>query len=163
MLTPEQLAALDAAARAAVGTELETGCPAEITIAQWAEESGWGAHQPGNNCFGIKAAAGEHSQVLLTTEYIGGQKRSVPQRFAVFDTLQQCFERHAVLLTDGEPYRDAFEQFERDRDVAAFVAHVAARYATAPNYAEAIDAVLAMPEVRAALLAARAHCATSEA
>lgn len=155
MLTPQQQAALHLAAIDAVGCELETGCPAEITIAQWALESSWGSRAPRCNAFGIKATAGDTAQVLMTTEYIAGQKRSLAQRFAVFDTLQQCFERHAVLLTDGEPYRAAFEEYEQDRDLSRFIAGIAAHYATDPNYAHELQEILKMSEVREALACAR--------
>lgn len=164
MLTPQQKAALAAAAIDAVGCELETGCPSEITLAQWAQESEWGLHAPRNNCFGIKAAAGEAAQLLMTTEYIAGQKRSLPQRFAVFDTLQQCFERHAVLLTDGEPYRLAFEAYvEHDHDLDRFIREIAAHYATDPNYAGELARILKMPDVREALACARLPKETPDA
>jgi len=48
--------------------------PAEITVAQWALESGWGASAPGNNCFGIKAYHGCVAQTLPTLEYVDGEQ-----------------------------------------------------------------------------------------
>ena len=42
-------------ARIAVALEAQTGCPAQLLIAQWALESEWGAKPAGNNnFFGIK-------------------------------------------------------------------------------------------------------------
>ena len=54
MLTQQQQSNLKSGAAAAVASERQTGVPAECTVAQWAEESGWGKNSPGNNCFGIK-------------------------------------------------------------------------------------------------------------
>ena len=58
MLTPLQLVRLAAAANSAVLCEQSTGLPAEITVAQWAIESAWGASAPGNICVGINAYPG---------------------------------------------------------------------------------------------------------
>jgi hypothetical protein len=55
MFTKSQLERPSAAAESACLCEQTTGLPAEITVAQWAIESGWGATAPDNNCFGIKA------------------------------------------------------------------------------------------------------------
>lgn len=49
-------------ARIAVRLEAETGCPAQLLIAQWALESQWGAEPAGvANYFGMKKAAATRS------------------------------------------------------------------------------------------------------
>lgn len=68
MLTPTQISEVRSAAYASVMCESQTGIPAELTIAQWALESGWGSHQPGNNCFGIKYYEGAPGKQLLETK-----------------------------------------------------------------------------------------------
>lgn len=72
-LSAAQKARLKAAAEQAAVTEKETGFPCEIVIAQWALESGWGASQPGNNCFGHKAPIllrdNSKRQLLVTKEW----------------------------------------------------------------------------------------------
>lgn len=72
-LSPEQTARLKTAAEQAVIAETETGFAAEVIIAQWALESGWGKSQPGNNCFGHKAPApmrdNARRQLLTTKEW----------------------------------------------------------------------------------------------
>lgn len=155
MLTPEELNWLEIAARAAYGAELETKCPAEITLAQAALESGWGAHQPGNNCFGIKAKPWQKCQMLPTKEVINGKEITELQGFAVYDTLQEAFEAHGIILTRGISYQLAFERYEQDHDLDSFIVRVAVRYATAPGYASRIIEILAMPEVTFALAKAR--------
>ena len=51
-MSPQQF--IEAYAPTAQEAQKETGVPASITLAQAALESGWGAHAPGNNFFGIK-------------------------------------------------------------------------------------------------------------
>lgn len=153
----EQLTALASAARAAVRCEAATGVPALLTVAQWALESGWGAHAPGNNCFGIKAYEGcAGRQQLMTIEYVHGKPRSLPQSFATFPSLFDCFERHATLIAQGAPYAKPFAQYREDRDFAAFVAGIGRVYATDPGYARLILQLAAQTELRAAVEAARA-------
>src|SRR5690349_9861737 len=99
MLTPTQLAALANAKVEARVCEQKTGCPAAITLAQWALESGWGKYAPGNNCFGIKVYAGCYGvQTLATHEYVHGKPFEENLTFATFPTLEACFEKHAALL-----------------------------------------------------------------
>lgn len=150
-LTHDQQAFLTLAARAAYGAELETGCPSSVTLAQAITETGWGRNAPRNNAFGIKAVPGAPYQELLTTEYIHGERISILQRFAVYDSLQQAFEAHGELLMHGAPYILAAQKYITDRDALAFLRAIATRYATAPNYAQTLEAVLAMAEVKEAL------------
>ena len=42
---------------AAQAAQTQYRVPASVSVAQWAFESGWGAHAPGNNPFGIKTTA----------------------------------------------------------------------------------------------------------
>jgi len=144
------------AARCAVACERATGVPAELTIAQWALESGWGHHQPDNNCFGIKAYAGCYGvQLLETTEVINGATQTVNREFATFPTLAACFEKHAQLISQASPYRNVWKEYEMTKDLHALVVGVAPIYATGSNYAETLLAIIAMPEVTSALANAR--------
>lgn len=172
MLTLKQQSALVDAARAAVECEAATGCPAALTVAQWACESAWGTRAPGNNCFGIKLAT-RHTgcQWLLTTEVLAredmeeGDKiiHELPGRkvlvqghreFAEFETLHDCFADHAWLLAHG-PYRKAWCQFLTDHDPEGFARAIAAIYATDPQYAETILKLMRTPEVTIAIEQAR--------
>ena len=50
-------ARLNEVARIAVALEAQTGCPAQLLIAQWAIESNWGAKPVGHaNYFGVSAS-----------------------------------------------------------------------------------------------------------
>ena len=154
MLTAIQTTALEAAAAAAVESEKETGLPADLTIAQWADESGWGVHSPGNNCFGIKAATGE---TLATEEYVHSSQQPITegQTFQVFPTLTDCFARHAQLITTFKPYGPAWAQYQKDKQIGPFIQRVAKVYATDPNYALKLINIRAMPEVNKAMSDAR--------
>ena len=155
MLTPSQLERLSASAHSACLCEQTTGLPAEITVAQWAIESGWGAAAPGNNCFGIKAYPGCEVQRFPTHEVVDGESKTLTLEFAAFDSLQACFEKHARLITCGAPYARAGANFAASKDLVSLINEVAPVYATDPGYARKLGAVISMQEVRAALNLAR--------
>ncbi len=156
-LSPAQTGALEQAAASSVDCERATKLPAELTVAQWALESGWGAHQPGNNCFGIKAYAGCFGvQPLHTLEVIRGKLTPLIVEFATFPSLDACFEKHSSLLTQGKPYATAWEQYLKTENLAALVADIARVYSTDPDYAGLLLRIMQMPEVLQSLAARRA-------
>jgi flagellum-specific peptidoglycan hydrolase FlgJ len=158
MLSPDQSERLNRAARSAASCEHTTGVPAELTVAQWVLESSWGTQQPGNNCFGIKAFDGCYGvQLLQTTEVIKGVRTPVVEKFATFPTLDACFAKHASLLTTGRPYAQAWAAYRATHNLQAFVGEIAHVYATDPNYANILLRIIAMPEVKHAVLRARVN------
>jgi flagellum-specific peptidoglycan hydrolase FlgJ len=149
MIDPAKLAE---AAQAARDTESMTGFPAQVTLCQWALESGWGEHCPGNNCFGIKSYAGEFGQQqLLTTEVFNGIPRKVYAWFATFPTLTACFQKHAQLITESPRYSIVWGNWLANRDLDEFIDGLAHLYATDPQYADKLREVLGMSEVVEAL------------
>ncbi len=155
MLSPAQKSALARAAASSVDCERTRKIPAELTLAQWALESGWGSHQPGNNCFGIKAYNGCFGiQLLKTVEFVNGVRATILQPFATFASLDACFNQHATLFSTAR-YKQAFEQHARSSDLDALIRQVSAVYATDPNYANLLFAIIAMPEVKQSLAACR--------
>lgn len=157
MLTSQQLRRLSAAAMAACLCEKATGLPAEITVAQWALESGWGASAPGNNCFGIKAYHGCVAQTLPTLEYVDGEQVRRVLVFAAFDSITECFEYHARLITEGKSYAQAWANYLGSRDLQALIADVAPIYATDPAYADKLRSILSMTQLQAILALARGN------
>jgi len=156
MLSLAQIKRLEIAVKSSLESELRTKLPAELTLAQWALESGWGAHQPGNNCFGIKSYAGCYGiQMLSTIEYVNGVGTAMPQAFATFPSLEACFEHHAALFTKSKSYAKAWSRYLADPNLETLIREIAVTYATDPGYADRLLQILAMTEVRSALAAGR--------
>lgn len=182
-MTVEQQVVVDRISKSAVEAELATGCPAEITAAQCILESGYLAHAPGNNCFGVKQYTGCHgTQLLDTSEWFtaeeaarflarGGGRAAIlvqPVRtnangrnhyacrdlFATFATLAECFVYHGKLIQRGV-YAAAWEQYQKDHDLSTYIAGVAKHYATDPQYAATVSKVAGGPYVSASVIRSR--------
>ena len=126
---------------AAQGAAKLWGVPASVTLAQWALESGWGAHMPpgSNNPFGIKALPGQPFVIADTREFEGGHWMSVPQDFRAFDSVGQAFASHARLLALGGPYATA-RLYEKDP--ARFADALTGVYATDPHYGTLLHTIM---------------------
>lgn len=149
MLNAKQLVALQSATANAKACEAATGCPAALTVGQWALESGWGRFSPGNNCFGIKVYAGCYGvQTLVTHEYVHGKLEEQNLQFATFPTLEACFEKHASLITHGYPYQKAWAEFMLAKNLEQLVREIAPIYAPGnESYAENVLSIVRMPQV----------------
>jgi flagellum-specific peptidoglycan hydrolase FlgJ len=104
-------------------SQLKTGVPASITLAQAILESSdrkgnWGCSGLAlqcNNFFGIKArhlkgVAIEDYKEFLTTEYdAGGKPHAEEADFARFKSVQESFDRHAQLLSTAKRYQPAMD------------------------------------------------------
>jgi flagellar protein FlgJ len=155
MLTPSLLERLSTAAKSAFLCERATGLPAEITVDQWAIESGWGAASPGNNGFGIKAYPGCRVQRFPMQEVIADERKTLTIEFEAFDSHQACFEKHALLVTCGAPYARAGANYAANKDLVSLINEVAPVYATDPVYVNKLRAVISMQEVPTALRSVR--------
>lgn len=172
------------ASQAASVAENATQVPAELLLAQWALESGWGDHQPGQNCFGIKAYPGCYGRQLLdTVEWFtnaelayflasdsgrtasvdphstvvdarGRMKYHCQDWFATFPTLAACFERRAQMFDLGR-YKPLTDKYREDGDLSAFAHSFGAIYATDPHYAETLLKISGQQNVKMALSQAR--------
>lgn len=149
-------------AEAAVAAEAATGCPAEVSAAQCALESGWLQHSPGNNCFGIKDTdrrAG--AQYVYTKEYINGSYKTLKLAFEIYDSLADCFIDHALLITGGftpaerNCYHAHFDMYQRDGNLEDFIAGISAHYATAKAYAQSIKTLARQTDIVEAIAEAR--------
>ncbi|MBV6439346.1 MAG: peptidoglycan hydrolase [Haliscomenobacteraceae bacterium CHB4] len=148
----------------AMETQAATGISAAAILAQAALESGWGEKAPGNMFFGVKdpdkGKTGK-GQLIVTTEYLRSPnahhlfpevisvvwsdkykkyKYTVRDWFRKFDTPAGSFLEHAQLFMKNPRYAQAIakgsdpEQFFREVQKAG--------YATAPNYADVLIAVV---------------------
>ena len=149
----------------ALETERKTGISHLFILAQAALESGWAKSVPGNMFFGVKATADtpeNKRQLLLTTEVLSSPtppkeglfvevisvKRlsggkwlyRVKDWFRKYDTPEECFTDHAQFFFKNKRYAKALEV---KADPYKFAEEVAkAGYATAPDYAEQLKAVI---------------------
>lgn len=153
---------LNEVARIAVRLEHETGCPAQLMIAQWAIESKWGEKPVGHaNYFGIKKADRHTKCCTVTTrEVINGKSIIENLEFADYDSLGDSCRDYAWLITNGSPYHVAWEQFQKDRDLPALLGAVARVYATDPNYTHLAADIAGQPNVTRAIAEAWGETAT---
>jgi flagellar protein FlgJ len=129
----------------------ETGIPANFMIGHAALESGWGRREikakdgsNTHNLFGIKAGGswtGKTAEVT-TTEYIGGVARKVTEKFRAYSSYAEAFKDYANLLANNPRYSHVVAA-GNGNDAASFAKGLQrAGYATDPNYAHKIMAVL---------------------
>ncbi len=145
-------------ARIAVKLEAETGCPAQLMIAQWALESNWGAKPVGHaNYFGVKRAA-RHAKfcTVPTHEVIGGKSVLQDLEFADYDSLEDSARDYCWLITKGLPYRAAWSRYQLDGDVMELICGIAGVYATSPSYARLVSGIAGQGNITKALDEARA-------
>ncbi|HEV2865889.1 MAG TPA: DUF2272 domain-containing protein [Allosphingosinicella sp.] len=146
---------------AAKSSAASSGVPALVTLGQAALESGWGKSAPRFNFFGIKAKASDPEasrQLLRTREVLAHANRKFPEIisitkrpdgkydyvvrdwFRAYPDATAGFLAHGEFLARNKRYAKAFAVAD---DPYAFATEVAkAGYATAPNYAQALTAVM---------------------
>lgn len=148
---------LAAVARIAVRLEAETGCPAQLLIAQWALESEWGAKPAGvANYFGIKRASRHEKCCTVTTrEVVNGESVVQNLQFADYDSLDASCRDYAWLITQGSAYRSAWETYQRTRSLYGLIASIARTYATDPAYSKLAMGIASQTNVATAIKAAR--------
>ena len=148
---------IDEVARIAMRLESETGCPAQLLLAQWALESRWGARPAGAaNYFGIKKARRHEKCCTVTTrEVVNGRSVTQDLQFADYDSLEASCRDYVWLITHGAPYALAWSNYQKTRDLRALIAAVAWTYATDPNYKALATVIAFQANVVAAIDAAR--------
>jgi flagellum-specific peptidoglycan hydrolase FlgJ len=127
---------------AAEASSKESGMPAAVTVAQAALESRWGESglsREAQNYFGIKAHGTEARTVMQTEECSKGREVTVAAGFVKFRTMEECFRRRDAILRHGAVYAEARACVA---DEEKFVRAMARHWATDPEYAEKLLAVL---------------------
>jgi flagellum-specific peptidoglycan hydrolase FlgJ len=129
-----------AAAQAAHRLYFPKGPYVSVSLAQWAVESAYGHDEPpgSDNPFGIKAVAGQPYVISMTREVVNGLSEHIPQHFAKYASLTDAFDAHARLLATSPIYAEA----QRATNPESYVRAMAKHYATAPNYADVLLAVM---------------------
>jgi len=137
----------------AAALERQTGCPAQLMIAQWAIESQWGEKPVGHaNYFGVKKAA-RHTQccTVTTHEVVNGKSVVENLEFADYNSLADSCRDYAWLITNGAPYQAAWGQYQQSYDLGTLIALVARVYATDPGYAHLAEAIAVQTNVTQAI------------
>lgn len=138
-MTPQDfIAALSGPAQASMAS---TNIPASFAVADAALESGWGAHCPGFNIYGIKATPDWTGAVTTdqTDEVVNGQTVTITATFRAYPDWLGSLNDHAQFLLDNPRYQPAFAYTTG----ALFAQAVAAAgYATDPLYAQKIISII---------------------
>lgn len=129
------------AVQAALRTQWKYGVPADVTLAQFGLESGFGKSMPSgsNNPFGIKAQKGRPYVEAWTTENVNGVNQRVLAKFAKFDSLADAFDAHAKLLATAPAYAEARKHQD---DPMAYASALTGHYATDPLYGSKLQAMI---------------------
>lgn len=139
-MTHDELAkTIEGVSPSAKDCQATTGLWASLTLAQWADESGFGQHAPGFNAFGIKAPAGapdSEVQLLWTHEVVHGESVRVQAKFRKYNNQLEAFVDHARLLTQGRPYASAWAAHKADATPMQFIPAFSHIYATDPVYGQ---------------------------
>lgn len=120
---------------------------ASVMIAQAIVESGWGkstlSAAPNYNLFGIKGSYNGQSVTMPTQEYINGQWITVNAKFRKYPSYKESLQDNVNIIrnTSFSPgvyyYAGAWKSNTKSyRDATAYLT---GRYATAPNYATALN------------------------
>ncbi|HSH29267.1 MAG TPA: flagellar assembly peptidoglycan hydrolase FlgJ [Thiohalobacter sp.] len=130
------------------------GVPPEGILAQAALETGWGRHvmqQPdgrsSHNLFGIKADARWQGEQVVkpTLEFRGGVMRQERAAFRAYDSLGAGFDDYARFLQQQPRYHEALRADSAEGFAAALQQ---AGYATDPDYARKINAIMSRSDFR---------------
>jgi len=127
---------------AAQKAERKWGIAASISLAQWALESGYGEHTPpgSNNPFGIKAVKGQPYVSSRTREVAkDGHSYFIIAQFRKFGSIDDAFDLHARLLSNGKPYQ-SIRQYSKQPLV--YVNKLTGLYATDPNYGHLLTSII---------------------
>jgi len=121
--------------------------PASISIAQWALESGWGAHDLGCfNYFGMKAPV--DAKGVPTVPFVSVRTREVNAQgkdyyinapFRKFTSPDQAFDLHGKLLATGSAYTKARATYP---NADAFADALTGKYATDPKYGTLLKQIM---------------------
>lgn len=128
-------------AKSAQECQRATGIPASFTLAQAALESSWGARAPGNNLFGVKADKSWKGATVdvSTHEVLKGKRVSMTCRFRAYSSWAECMVDHARFFKVNPRYALCFRETTGEGWARAVAA---AGYATDPNYAKSLVAVM---------------------
>lgn len=130
----------------AIASMQKHGVLASITIAQAILESSWGNSslaKESKNLFGVKAIGGWRGakKNYPTYEYYNGKKTLINDYFRVYNSFAESIEDHALFLVNNSRYKQ-YGFFNTKDYIGQANALQKAGYATAPNYAQQLIALI---------------------
>lgn len=128
---------IDSVSADAVQSQLATGVPASVTLAQAILESGWGKSglsKKYNNYFGIKGKGPAGTAVMSTGEHLNGKDVVIKDGFRVYKSAAESFSDHGRFFIENKRYAEAMRHTD-DGERFAKEIHKAG-YATDPNYSQ---------------------------
>jgi flagellar protein FlgJ len=137
----------------------ELGVTPEFLIAQSALETGWGKRiaqdsrgASSHNLFGIKAGNSWSGPVATakTLEFSDGAARQEQASFRKYDNFGDSFSDYVAFLKSNPRYQDALSKTSDPIEFGAALQE--AGYATDPEYAKKIQAVMASPVFKQSML-----------
>jgi flagellar protein FlgJ len=133
------------------------GVPPVGLLAQAALETGWGSAMPGNNLFGIKAAAGQTATPRATHEMVDGSLLPETANFRDYGSPLACITDYIRLIQTN------FQNVIGQGSVADFAnAMQAGGFATDSNYASKIIMISQSPMMQQMLQAVGVGDATTD-
>lgn len=137
-------------------SEINTGVPTSITIAQAILESGWGHHHIGkaNNYFGVKAQTvngkidvGPTASGYVTVDTKEHTKKgkivTISDSFRSYNSMTDSFIDHGNFIKNNRRYHKILQQFAQTGDADQFAYGLQqAGYATDIHYAELLIGIM---------------------
>ncbi len=109
------------------------GILASLTIAQAADESGWGQHVIANNLFGIKANGSTGPCVTVgTKEFVNGEYINTTATFRAYPSLAASVEDQASFIASNARYKNILHVTDAQKACELIQQD---GYATDPDYA----------------------------
>lgn len=141
-MTPSEF--IDQLAPAARACHLATGIPASFTLVQAALESSWGRSDlavKARNIFSVKADRSWTGPILWmnSAEFVKGKRIMLPAKWRVYDSWQACLDDRVAFFRRNPRYAHCFDQKTGEGWARAVQA---AGYATDPNYADKLIAMI---------------------
>jgi flagellum-specific peptidoglycan hydrolase FlgJ len=127
----------------AIEESQKTGVDPRIILAQSGLETGWGAHAPQNNYFGIKGGGASET----TQEFVNGKMVTTQANFAGYQSPDASFDAYADFINKNPRYAAMKSAHGLDAQTAALGA---SGYATDPDYASKIKGIASGIEVPSA-------------
>lgn len=88
---------------------------------------------------------------MIETLPDGRVRVDLDDEFADYDSLEASCADYGWLITQGKPYRTAWQSYLVNKDVSRLVTAVARTYATAPQYVQLACEIAVEPRVTKAL------------